>query len=160
MRFPFSRFLGWIALVQVAGLVGCCSKNARNTVSGDYLNSMPTTEASMEAPVASKAGSNEDIFGTVPESEPDLPPGSAVWIHMGDQDHSLQEFAAIATQRVAREEKSPPAPGTHVEIVFDLDGKDVFAQVILGSGIGAPHWVVTIDRQLKVTSYKKVLGRD
>jgi hypothetical protein len=141
-------------IVALLALFVCCSPTNNDG------KPSPAAGPLDQPPAASNSSGNDTILGSVPESEPDLPPGTAVWIRLKDRKHSLAEFAAVARQRVSREEKSPPAAGTHVQIVLDPNSKDALAEVILGSGIGTPHWVITIDRELRVTSYKRALSRD
>ena len=151
-------------LTATVAIFGCSP--APHLASGTGSSATPSRSGPAAEEQASVPPSDIDpllvdpILGIIPESEPDLPSGTAVWIRSKDKLHSLSEFAKVARQRIASEEQSPLAASTHVQVILSPQSKEAFAEVMIGGGIGTPHWVVTMDRQLKVTSYRKTWSKD
>jgi hypothetical protein len=111
-------------------------------------------------PAQSDNSTLDGILGEVPKAEPDLPVGTAVWIRSGEHLHSLSDFVQVANRRIQSEEKSLPPADTHVQIVLNPDSKSAFVEVMIGSGVGTPIWIVTVDQELHATRYKKTYSRD
>lgn len=159
MRFgPYHSHIRKNAALVTILIVACYPFGflASDTNPPNTLDKAPPNARQSDAP----RGSADPILGTIPETEPDLPPDTAVFIRLGNETHRLLEFAQVARERVRQSEKSPPKPNAHLQMMIDPESTNQFMEVIIGSGVGTPHWVVRIDRQLKVTSYKRTISRD
>jgi hypothetical protein len=108
---------------------------------------------------ASQQQSDDAIVGKIPEPKPDMAPGTRVFVHIGKDVHSCWEFAEIAMRRISAEEGKPVPEGAHVAIHINPDETNSFSQVIIGTHLGGPGWIVTISRELKVTKYKRSMVR-
>jgi hypothetical protein len=119
-----------------------------------------TRQKAVEA--ESKPGAVDDgdpILGFLPLTAPNVPPGVVVTVTLEGKPHSPGEFARIANGWIAQEEKSLPPAGTPMHITFDPEKESDFAEVDVGSGIGTVHLIISINRALEVTRYRRVRSR-
>jgi len=107
----------------------------------------------MNQPVPTATGS------WVPRAEVRAVRGTRLWFQFRGESHDVAKLVQVALDRLLQEQPDMEVSTLWVDVFFQAEASESFAEVFLGQGIGKPCWIVTIDRQMKVVEFTRGVGK-